>query len=72
MLLSTIFQLYHGSQFYWWGNTGYTEKTTDHPQVTDKTFHTMLHRVHFTILDCTLNEETRLNINIAVSSETFL
>jgi hypothetical protein len=38
-MVSTIFQLYHGGQFYWQRKPEYPEKTTNMSQDTDKFYH---------------------------------
>ena len=55
--LSTIFQLYHGDQSYWWKKPEYPERTTDHGQATVKFYHLRL-RVECTLF-CNLYSRAR-------------
>ena len=45
--LSTISQLYHVGQFYWWRKLEYLEKTTDLSHVTGNLHHIILYLLHF-------------------------
>ena len=45
MTFSTMFQLYHGSHFYWWRKLD-LKKTTDLPPVSDKLNNVILYQVH--------------------------
>ena len=68
--LSTIFQLYRGSQFYGWRKPEYPLKTTDLPQVTDKLYRVPLAMIGINTHNF-IDDQHEINItrNVLVSIE---
>jgi hypothetical protein len=64
MPFSAIFQLYHGSQFYWWKKPEYSERTPDHGQATFKLDHLWL-RVECTLF-CNLQSRARTHAILVI------
>ena len=61
--LSTVFQLYRGSQFYWFRKPEYPEKTTDLLQVTDRFFNFLIFYLRIT--------DTKLSFYYAITNQYF-